>query len=99
MSIGLTTTRLASSRPRSLNGANIGGVVAEAGDEVRVAHPQLAVRDPAAAGQQVERERARVLLGVAADPLEPLERALRRALRALDDRAALGLVGVDVVLP
>ena len=53
MSIGETTTRLASSSPRSRNGVNIGGRVAERvdrRDELRVAQPQVAVGDPARCG-------------------------------------------------
>ena len=63
--------------------------------EAGIAQLQLAVGDAAAAGQQVEREQQRRLGHVAADPLEPLEAPLGRALRALDDRPPVGLVGVQ----
>ncbi len=96
MSIGETTTRLASSsaaQPERREHRRRRRPSAR--DEVRVAHPQLAVGDPAV---RVSRLKANVRgswLHVAPDALEPLEAALRGALRALDDRPALGLVGVE----
>ena len=87
MSIGETTTRLASSSPRSRKGSNIGGTpslsaATKSGSRIR-SSPWVIRRERVS---RLKANDARVLLDVAADPLEPLERALRRALRALDDR-------------
>src|SRR4030081_452208 len=49
-------------------------------DELRVAQPQVVVGDPAAAGHDVERELVRILVGVLADVLEPLQAGLRGPL-------------------
>ena len=72
------------------------------GHELGVAQPQVVVGDPAAAGHDVERELVRVLPGVLAEVLEPLQAGLRGALGRSDHRPALGLVGgeaaVDAVL-
>ncbi len=62
-------------------------------DELGVAQPQVVVGDPAAAGDDVERELLRVLAGVLADVLEPLQAGLRRALGGRDHGAPLRLVG------
>ena len=61
-------------------------------DELRVAHPQVLIRHPPAPRQQVERKLRPLLLDVAPEPLEPLQRRLCRPLGALDDRPPLGLV-------
>ena len=106
MSIGETITRLASSRPPSRNGWNIGGRTCgsgrrhmlaseppvHVGHELRVAQPQVVVGDPAAAGHDVERELVRVLVGVLADVLEPLQAGLRGPLGRGDHRPPLRLV-------
>ncbi len=57
-----------------------------------VAHAEVVVGDPSAAGEQVERELVRLLTGVTADVLEPFEARLCGPLRGFDDRPALGFV-------
>ena len=81
MSIGETTTRFCSSSPPSRNGWNIGGRTSpgpcppplvlgeprvDPRDELGVAHPQVVVGDPPAAGHDVERELQRLLVDVLA---------------------------------
>ena len=103
MSIGETTTRFGNCSARRRSGMNIGGrgdathhageAAVDRRDELRIAQPQVVVCHAAAARQQIERELRPLLIDVARQALEPLERRLRGALRALDDRPALGLVG------
>jgi hypothetical protein len=104
MSIGETTTRLTSSRPRlehrrpdlAVSVAARLLVLGEPGvdlrHELRVADAQVVVRDPAAAGHDVERELSRVLRGVLCQVLEPLQAGLRGPLGRHHDRSALRLV-------
>src|SRR5215831_5411555 len=60
--------------------------------ELRVTHPQVVAGNPAAAGHDVEGELQRLLAGVLAEVLEPLQAGLRGALGRGHDRAALLLV-------
>src|SRR3984885_14766905 len=99
MSIGETITRLASSSGPSRNGWNIGGLGsgprppanqrAQVGHELGVAQPEVVVGDPAAARHDVERELVRVLVGVLADVLEPLQAGLRGPLGRGEHRAGV----------
>ena len=63
------------------------------GHELRIADLEIPVSHPPASGEQVESELERFLSRVLRDVLEPLQACLRRALRALDHRPALGFVG------
>ena len=69
-------------------GANVLG-------EGRVAELQVVERDPLAPREEAERELRRIELAVALHVLEPHEAVLRRLLRALDDRPACLLVGLE----
>ena len=106
MSIAETTTRFRQRQPaqrqrhehrraRRRDPARVREVGVDLVDEPRIAQAEVVVGDTAAAGQQVERELRSRLIDVAAEPLEPLERGLRGALGALDDRPALSLIGAD----
>ncbi|CAB4907363.1 unannotated protein [freshwater metagenome] len=68
------------------------------GGEHGVPVAQVLEGDPAGPGQQVEHELGRLLVRVHADPLEPLQRGLGRALGGLDHRLALVLVGGQSLL-
>ena len=61
-------------------------------DELVVAHPQVVVGDPPAPGHDVEREPHRLLIGVLAEVLEPLEARLSRALGRQHHRPSFVLV-------
>src|SRR5215469_13262994 len=63
------------------------------GGELRVTHPQVVAGNPAAARHDVEGELRRLLTGVLADVLEPLQAGLRRPLGRGDDWPTLLLVG------
>ena len=64
-------------------------------DELRVADPQVVVGDPAAPGDDVERELDRVLPGVLAQVLEPLQAGLRRPLSGQHHGPAFFFIGLQ----
>ncbi len=65
--------------------------------EPGVTQPQVVVGDPAAAGEQVERELARRLTQIQGQVLEPLQAGAGRALGGGDDGPPLRLVRVQGV--
>ncbi|CAB4922794.1 unannotated protein [freshwater metagenome] len=69
--------------------------VVDSADELRIAVAQVVVGDATAAGHHVEDELGGVLVDVLANLLEPDEARLRCALRALHDRQALVVVGLE----